>query len=281
MSNVPHYLPKARTGFKYGNAELVDGIVRDGLTDAYDGYAMGIAAEQCAVDHGFSREQQDDYALRSYDLAQKAIAAGHFKREIVPIEVPQGRGRPPLVVDTDEDASKCDPVKLRQVRPAFKSDGTVTAPNSSTLSDGAAALVLVSGEALKRLNLPKGTVVFRYLAGADAGQSPIHFTTTPSLAVPKALKRAGIDISQVDVFELNEAFAVVALANVKLLNIPLEKVNKRGGAVALGHPLGCSGARILVTLCHILADEGKRYGVAGICNGGGGASAAVIERIQI
>ncbi|RKP09425.1 Thiolase, N-terminal domain-containing protein [Thamnocephalis sphaerospora] len=280
MSNVPYYLPKARTGLKYGHGEVVDGLVRDGLTDAYDGYAMGIAAEQCATDHGFSREQQDEYALRSYELAQKAIAAGAFKKEIVPLEVSQGRGRPVKVVDTDEDASKCDPAKLRQVRPAFKTDGTVTAPNSSTLSDGAAAVVLVSGEVLKRLQLPADAAVFRYVAGADAGQAPVLFTTSPALAIPKALKQAGITAAEVDAFEINEAFSVVALANVKLLDVPQEKVNKRGGAVALGHPLGCSGARILVTLCHILADDNGRYGVAGICNGGGGASAAVIERVQ-
>lgn len=170
---------------------------------------------------------------------------------------------------------------MRQVRPAFKPDGTVTAPNSSTLSDGAAAIVLVSGEALKRLNLPADTPVFRYLAGADAGQTPIKFTTSPSLAVPKALKQAGLTKEQIDVFEVNEAFAVVALANAKLLDIPLDKMNKHGGAVALGHPLGASGARILVTLCHILTEENSRYGVAGICNGGGGATAAVIERVTL
>ncbi|KAI9590985.1 Thiolase, N-terminal domain-containing protein [Syncephalis fuscata] len=279
MSNVPHYIPKMRSGVKYGNTEIVDGLSRDGLSDAYEGYAMGIAAEQCATDHGFNREQQDDYALRSYRLAQEAINAGKFKQEIVPVEVAQGRGRPSKSSNKTRMPPNVIPRScVKFVRPSSQ---TAQLPHPIAVHYPMVRSHCASiGEALKRLSLPPGTSVFRYLAGADAGQAPVKFTTSPSLALPKALKKAGIASDQVHAFEVNEAFSVVALANAKLLDIPLEKVNKHGGAVALGHPLGASGARILVTLCHILAQENGQYGVAGICNGGGGATATVIERLQ-
>ncbi|KAK9728051.1 erg10, acetyl-CoA C-acetyltransferase [Basidiobolus ranarum] len=280
MSNVPYYLPKARFGAKYGDATMVDGLANDGLMDPYDKVAMGIAAEECAKEHNISREEQDDFAIRSYTLANEATKAGFFKEEIVPIEVSQGRGKPAKIVDADDEVSKCNPDKLRSVRPAFTENGTVTAANASTLSDGAAALVLVSGDKLKTLNLPEGHTIYKIRSFADAAQAPIKFTTTPSLAIPKALEKAQLKIDDVDFFEINEAFAVVSLANSKILNLDSNKVNIAGGAVSMGHPLGCSGARIIVTLCNILKQKDGKVGVAGICNGGGGASAVVIERVQ-
>ncbi|ORY01539.1 thiolase [Basidiobolus meristosporus CBS 931.73] len=279
MSNVPYYLPKARFGAKYGDATMVDGLAKDGLTDPYGNFAMGIAAEECAKEHNITREEQDEYAIKSYTLANEATKAGFFNDEILPIEVSQGRGKPSKIVNADDEVSKCNPEKLRSVRSAFIENGTVTAANASTLSDGAAALVLVSGDKLKTLSLPEGHTIYKIRSFADAAQAPIKFTTTPSLAIPKALEKAQLKVDDVDFFEINEAFSVVAVANTRILNLDANKVNIAGGAVAMGHPLGCSGARIVVTLCNVLKQKEGKIGVAGICNGGGGASAFVIERV--
>ncbi|KAJ1655188.1 erg10, acetyl-CoA C-acetyltransferase [Dispira simplex] len=285
MSNVPFYLPKARFGAKYGNFEAVDGVAYDGLTDVYSQQAMGIAAEKCATDYQLSREQQDEYAIQSYTRAQEAQKAGLVAPEIVPVEVPQGRNKPVLVVKEDEEVGRFNPTKMRQLRPAFKStDGTVTAANASSINDGAAALVLISGEKLASL-AEKPSVVFRFLSAADAARDPVDFTTAPALAIPKALTRASQVLQMdepgkdfIDYYEINEAFSAVALANAKLLDLPIDRLNIFGGAVAIGHPLGCSGARILVTLMNVLVQKGAKRGCAGVCNGGGGASAMVIER---
>ncbi|CAG8760023.1 7762_t:CDS:2, partial [Dentiscutata erythropus] len=239
MTNTPYYVPKARFGSKYGDQTLVDGIVKDGLTDVYNNYLMGMAAEECAADHSISREEQDDYAIYSYQRAQAAFADGHYVDEIVPVTISGGKGKPDKVITQDDEITNLNADKLRAVRPAFKSEnGTVTAPNSSPLSDGAAAIVLISGEKARELGVK---LVAKISGWGDAAQSPSKFTTTPSLAIPKALKHAGnIPIDRVDYFEINEAFSVVALANIKLLNLSKEKVNVFGGAVAMGHPLGCS-----------------------------------------
>lgn len=276
MSNTPYYLPKQRWGSKYGHQEVVDGVVKDGLTDVYHGYAMGVAAELCAKEHTISRTEQDDYAISSYQRAQAATSSGAFNDEIVPIEIPGQRGKPGKTVSVDDESSNLNVDKLRAVKPAFQPiDGTVTAPNSSTLSDGAACVVLISGEKLAELNL---TPIARIRGWADAAQEPERFTTAPALAIPKAIKHAGLEsVKDIDYFEINEAFSVVAVANQRLLGLDAEKVNVFGGAVALGHPLGCSGARIVATLCNVLRQKGKKIGCAGICNGGGGASALVIE----
>ncbi|KAG2180820.1 hypothetical protein INT43_008399, partial [Umbelopsis isabellina] len=277
MSNVPYYLPKQRFGSTYGNTEVVDGIVVDGLTDCYNQYLMGVAAEECAAEYEITREQQDDYAIESYKKAQAAHAAGYYKDEIVPVTVSGGRGKPDRVVEVDDECGKLNEEKLRAVRPAFQAkNGTVTAPNSSPLSDGAAAIVLVSKEAAEKYNLP---LLARIRGWADAAQAPNRFTTTPSIALPKALKHAGISAEEVEYYEINEAFSVVACANMKILNLPAEKVNVFGGAVAMGHPLGCSGARVIATLLSVLTHKDAKIGAAGICNGGGGASAIVIERL--
>ncbi|KAK2759076.1 erg10, acetyl-CoA C-acetyltransferase [Arachnomyces sp. PD_36] len=279
MSNAPHYLPNLRTGAKYGHQGLVDGIMQDGLTDAYGKKElMGLAAEECAAEHGFNREQQDEYAIRSYQRAQKAQSEGAFDAEIAPIEIPGFRGKPGVTVDKDEEPKNLNPDKLKSMKPAFiPNTGTVTAPNSSPLNDGAAALVLVSESKLKSLNLRP---VAKILGWADAAKTPSKFTTAPALAIPKALKHAGVGAEAVDAYEINEAFSVVSLANMKLLGLEAEKVNVNGGAVALGHPLGASGARILTTLVGVLKQKGGKIGCVGICNGGGGASAMVIESLQ-
>ncbi|RKO91277.1 Thiolase, N-terminal domain-containing protein [Blyttiomyces helicus] len=276
MSNVPFYLPKMRWGGKFGHGAVVDGLAKDGLEDAWTGEAMGIAAEACATEYGIGREEQDDYAIRSYERGQAATRDGDFNDEIVPVEIPGARGKAGKIVTADDEVANLNAVKLRTVRPAFSSTGTVTAPNSSTLSDGAAALVLASSSAVSRLSL---TPIARILSTADAAQEPAKFTTTPALAIPIALTRAGLTLADVDCFEINEAFSVVALANAKILNLDAEKVNILGGAVALGHPLGCSGARIVATLLSALKKRGGRIGVAAVCNGGGGASAIVVERL--
>ncbi|KAK2811933.1 hypothetical protein FQN50_001640 [Emmonsiellopsis sp. PD_5] len=278
MSNAPHYLPNLRTGAKYGHQSMVDGIMKDGLTDAYGKKElMGLQAEECADDYGFTREQQDDYAIRSYERAQAAQKAGLLDAEIAPIEIPGFRGKPGVVVDKDEEAKNLFPEKLRAMKPAFiPGTGTVTAPNSSPLNDGAAALVLVSEAKLKELNIKP---IAKILGWGDAAKTPSKFTTAPSLAIPKALKHAGVEQDAIDAFEINEAFSVVALANLKLLNLSADKVNIHGGAVALGHPLGASGARILTTLLGVLKAKGGKLGCAGICNGGGGASAIVVESL--
>jgi len=275
MSNAPHYLPVLRTGAKYGDQTLVDGVLRDGLTDAYGKREhMGLSAEECAQDHQITREQQDDYAINSYQKAQKATEAGLFKTEIVPVEVSGGRGKPNVIVDRDDEVKNLNIEKLKAMRPAFLPGGTVTAPNAAPINDGAAALVLVSEAKLKELGLKP---LAKILGWGDAAQQPSKFTTAPSLAIPKAIKHAGIEASQVDAYEINEAFSVVALANMKILGLDAAKVNINGGAVAIGHPLGCSGARIVATLINVLREQKGKIGVAAICNGGGGASALVIE----
>ena len=275
MSNVPYYLAKARTGYRLGNGEITDGLLKDGLWDVYNDYHMGSAAELCAATCNISREDQDAFAISSYQRAQHAQQTGKFKEEIVPVESTDRKGVVTVISEDDEPATvKFD--KIASLKPVFKKDGTVTAANASTLNDGAAALVLMSAEKAAELGL---TPLAKIIAYADAQQEPEWFTTAPAKAIPLALNRAGIDIKDVDYFEINEAFSVVSLANNKLLNLDNEKVNLHGGAVALGHPLGASGARILVTLLSVMSQNNGKIGVAGICNGGGGASAMVIEKI--
>ncbi|KAI9014906.1 Thiolase, N-terminal domain-containing protein [Gaertneriomyces semiglobifer] len=278
MSNVPYYLPKQRWGAKYGHQEVVDGLMKDGLTDVYNNYQMGVAAELCAKDHEIDRAAQDDYAIATYQRAQAATNDGSFQDEIIPVEVRGARGKPNKIVNTDDEVPNLNPEKLRAVKPAFQpADGTVTAPNSSTLSDGAACVILVSGEKLAELNL---TPIARIRGWADAAREPERFTTAPALAIPKAIKHAGLRSSdEVDFFEINEAFSVVAIANQQILKLDKEKVNVFGGSVAIGHPLGASGARIIATLCNVLKKKGGKIGCAGICNGGGGASAIVLELV--
>lgn len=276
MSNAPHYLPNLRKGVKFGEQPLVDGLLKDGLTDAYKSEHMGLAAELCAEEHGFDRKAQDDYCIRSYKKAIAAQESGFFREEIVPVEVPAGRGKT-VTVDKDEEPKNFNEEKTPSLRPVFKSDGTVTAANASPLSDGAAALVLASEEAVKKHGLkPIGKV----LGWGDAAHAPSKFTTAPALAIPKALKHAKVEQDAVDAYEINEAFSVVSLANMKLLNVSEDKVNLHGGAVALGHALGASGARITTTLLHVLKEKKGKIGCAGICNGGGGASALVVESLQ-
>lgn len=276
MSNVPHYVPNLRTGVKFGGAGLVDGIERDGLQDAYSGEPMGIAAEDTAAEHNVTRDQQDDYAVETYKRAQAATKAGKFS-EIAPVEIPGVRGKPGKVISEDEEQARLDEGRLRSARTVFKKDGTVTAPNASPINDGGAAVILASAEKVKELGLKP---LARIVSFADAAQEPIKFPTTPALATKKALARANLDVSQIDYFEFNEAFSVVGVAVSKILGIDTSKVNVYGGAVALGHPLGCSGARIVTTLSSVLRQEGGRLGVASICNGGGGASALVIEAVD-
>ena len=273
MSLVPHYV-HMRTGVKFGATSLIDGMQKDGLVVAYDQNAMGVCADACALDHQFSREDQDKYAVQSYTRSAKAWEAAKFKNEIVSVEVPQRRGEP-LIVDQDEEYKNVKLEKIPGLRPAFSKDGTVTAANASTINDGAAALVLMNADRAKELRLKPLATIKGY---ADAAQEPKWFTTAPSKALPKALDKAGIAIERVDFFEFNEAFAVVGLANMKLLGLSDEKVNVNGGAVSLGHPLGCSGARIIVTLLNVLEQNNSKIGAAAICNGGGGASAIILER---
>lgn len=275
MTNVPHYLPSGRNGMKFGGGNIIDGLQRDGLSDAYTDEAMGVAGEDTAEEHGFTREQQDEYAINSYKKAQKAQQAGKFNKEIAPIELPGVRGKPGVTISEDEEVSRLNEEKLKTARTVFKKDGTLTAPNSSSINDGAAAVVLVSAKKVEELGLKP---IAKILGWGDAEQAPIKFPTSPAKAVPKALKHAGVELSQIDYFEFNEAFSVVGLANTKILGVDESKVNVYGGAVAIGHPLGCSGARIVVTLASVLEQEGGKIGVAGICNGGGGGSAIVIEK---
>lgn len=275
MSNVPYYAPNMRWGNKYGNVTLVDGLAKDGLTDAYDNQAMGMAAELCARDCGISREEQDAFAVESYKRSQAAWTNGYFKEEIVPVPIPQRKGDP-VNFDKDEEPWNVKFDKIPELRPAFTKEGSVTAANASTMNDGAAALVLMSGEKMNELGLKP---LARILSYADAEQAPEWFTTTPSLALPIAVKKAGLEMADIEYWELNEAFAVVGIENTKRMKLDPAKVNVRGGAVSLGHPLGCSGARIIVTLVHILSMEGAKLGAAGICNGGGGASAMVVELV--
>ncbi|WP_350286977.1 acetyl-CoA C-acyltransferase [uncultured Croceitalea sp.] len=273
MSLIPHYV-HMRNGVKFGPSTLIDGMQKDGLVDVYDQNAMGVCADACAVEHEFSREDQDNFAIQSYNRSAEAWKSGRFNDEIVPVEVPQRRGEP-ILFSEDEEYKNVRMEKIPALRPAFTKDGTVTAANASTINDGAAALVLMSAEKAASLNLkPLATIK----SHADAAQEPKWFTTAPAKALPKALDKAGISISDVDFFEFNEAFSVVGLANTKLLNLTDKNVNVNGGAVSLGHPLGCSGARILVTLIHVLHQNDAKTGAAAICNGGGGASAIIIER---
>ena len=275
MSNVPYYLSKARTGYRLGDGKIQDGLVHDGLTDVYNEYHMGNAAELCAKECNISREEQDAFAIESYERSARAWSEGKFNDEIVPVEVPQRRGDP-VTVSEDEEYKNVKLEKIPQLKPVFQKEGTVTAANASTLNDGAAALVLMSREKAEAL----GCTVLATIRGyADTAKAPEWFTTAPSDALPKAVERAGIAMNDVDYFELNEAFSVVGIANTREMNLDPAKVNVNGGAVALGHPLGCSGARIIVTLINVLGQNGAKLGAAGICNGGGGASAMVIERV--
>ena len=273
MSNVPYYLPKARTGYRLGDGTIQDGLVLDGLTDVYNEYHMGNAAELCAKECNISREEQDAFAIESYERSAKAWADGKFSEEVIPVEVPQRRGDA-IVVSEDEEFKNVKLEKIPTLRPVFQKEGTVTAANASTINDGAAALVLMSKEKAEAL----GCTVLATIKGyADAAKAPEWFTTAPSDALPKAVEGAGLSMSDVEYFELNEAFSVVGIANTNEMKLDPAKVNVNGGAVALGHPLGCSGARIIVTLINVLSQNGAKLGAAGICNGGGGASAMVIE----
>lgn len=274
MSLIPHYA-YMRNGLKFGPATMVDGMQKDGLVDAYDQNAMGVCADACAAKYDFSREDQDAFAVQSYQRSAEAWKAGKFKNEVVPVEVPQRRGEP-VIVDQDEEYTNVKIDKIPALRPAFTKDGTVTAANASTINDGAAAVVLMSEEKAKELGLQPLAYIKSY---ADAAQEPEWFTTAPAKALPKALDRAGITMDDIDFFELNEAFSVVGLANMKILGLNDSNVNVNGGAVSLGHPLGCSGARITITLLNVLEQNNAKLGAAAICNGGGGASAIVLERI--
>lgn len=274
MSQVPHYLPGFRTGQKLGDGKLIDGMVKDGLTDVYNSVHMGSCAEICASDMSFSREEQDNFALESYRRSAKAWEAGKFSEEVVPVEVSTRKGA--VTIAEDEEYKNIIPEKVPNLRPVFKKDGTVTAANASTINDGAAALVLMSREKADELGLKPIAAIKSY---ADAAQAPEWFTTAPAKAVPVAIGKAGLKPEDISFYELNEAFSVVGLANMKLLNISPQQTNVNGGAVSLGHPLGCSGARIIVTLINVLKQNNAQYGAAGICNGGGGASAMVIENL--
>lgn len=273
MSLIPHYL-HARTGTKFGPATMIDGMQKDGLVDAYDNNAMGVCADECATEYSFSREDQDKFAIQSYNRSAAAWEAGKFDNEIVPVEVPQRRGDA-ITVSKDEEYSNVKLDKIPSLRPAFTKEGTVTAANASTINDGAAAVVLMSKDKADELGLKVLATIKGY---ADAAQEPKWFTTAPAKALPKALDKAGIKIEDVDFFEFNEAFSIVGLANMKILGLDDSKVNVNGGAVSLGHPLGCSGVRVIVTLINILEQNNAKIGAAAICNGGGGASAIVIER---
>lgn len=275
MSQVPHYLPGSRAGYKYGNFTAIDGLAYDGLRDVYNEYMMGSAADKTAKEHNITREEQDEFAINSYKKASSSWAAGKFNEEIVPVEIPQRKGDPILMTE-DEEYTNVNFDKIPALRAVFEKDGTVTAANASTINDGAACIILASEEKVKELGL---TPIAEVVSFADAAHEPEYFTTAPAKAVPIALERAGCSIEDVDAFELNEAFSVVALVNNKLLNLDASKVNINGGAVALGHPLGASGARIIVTLINVLKQNGGKIGAAGICNGGGGASAMVIKNI--
>ncbi len=273
MSLIPHYT-YMRRGLKFGPTTLEDGMQKDGLVDAYDKNAMGVCADLCAVEHNFSREDQDAFAIQSYKRSAAAWEAGKFNDEVVPVEVPQRKGDP-VVVSEDEEYKNVILEKIPNLRPAFTKDGTVTAANASTINDGAAAVVLMSKEKAQELGLTPLATIKSY---ADAAQEPKWFTTAPAKALPKALDKAGLSINDIDYFEFNEAFSVVGLANMKILGLDSSKVNVNGGAVSLGHPLGCSGARIVVTLLNVLKQNNAKFGAAAICNGGGGASAIVLER---
>jgi len=275
MSNIPYYAPNVRWGAKYGDVTLVDGLAKDGLTDAYDHKAMGTCADATAAEYGISREEQDNFAIQSYQRSAAATENGDFAHEIVPVSVPQRKGDP-LVISEDEEFRKVKFEKIPALRPAFTKDGTVTAANASTINDGAAALVLASGEKVKELGLKP---LARIVSFADAAHDPNRFTTAPAKAAPLALERAGLKATDIDFVEVNEAFSVVAMVFAREMGYTFENVNVFGGAVSLGHPLGASGARIVTTLVNVLHRKGGKTGLAAICNGGGGASAMVIERV--
>ncbi|MGI8950183.1 MAG: acetyl-CoA C-acyltransferase [Chitinophagaceae bacterium] len=273
MSNVPFYESKLRWGNKYGDVNLIDGLAKDGLTDVYKNYAMGNAAELCAKECNIFRDEQDEFAVESYKRSQAAWNEGKFNEEIVPVEIPQRKGEP-IKFAKDEEPFNVKFDKIPELKPAFQKDGTVTAANASTMNDGAAAVVLMSKEKADGLKIKPLAVIRSY---ADAEQAPEWFTTTPSLALPKAVAKAGLQMNEIDFVELNEAFSVVGIVNIRKMQLNSKKVNVHGGAVSIGHPLGCSGARIIVTLINVLKQNGGKIGAAGICNGGGGASAMIIE----
>jgi acetyl-CoA C-acetyltransferase len=274
MSSVPYYLENNRWGAKYGNGSVIDGLAKDGLTDVYGNVPMGNCAEVCAKEYNFTREQQDAFAIESYKRSAAAWSAGKFNEEIVPVEVVTKKGT--VMFAEDEEYKAVNFEKIPGLKPVFQKDGTVTAANASTMNDGAAALVLMSKEKADALGLKPLAKIKGY---SDAEQAPEWFTTAPALAVPKAVEKAGLKMSDISYYELNEAFSVVGLANMKLMNLDASKVNVNGGAVSLGHPLGCSGARVIVTLINVLKQNNAKYGAAGICNGGGGATALVIENM--
>lgn len=275
MSNIPYYIPKARFGYKFGDGTMVDGLTRDGLKDAYDHNAMGVCADATATKYAISREEQDRFAIRSYKLSAQSTESGAFKDEIAPVSVPQRKGDP-LLITEDEEYKKVKFEKIPSLRPVFSKDGTVTAANASTINDGASAIILASAEKVKELGL---TPIAKIRAFADAAHEPQWFTTAPTKAAPAALKRAGMTISDIDYWEVNEAFAVVPLAFNQELSIDEDKVNILGGGVAIGHPLGSSGSRIIATLTNVLQQKDANIGLATLCNGGGGASAIIIERV--
>jgi len=275
MSSVPFYIENMRWGNKYGNTQVIDGVAKDGLTDVYKNYAMGCAADFCAKEKNISREEQDAYAIESYKRTESAWKSGKFIEEVIPVEIPQRKGDP-VIFKEDEEYKNVKFDKIPELKPAFTKDGTVTAANASTINDGAAALVLVSKQKADELGLKP---IARILGYADAEQAPEWFTTSPSIAVPRAVEKAGMKMKDIEYAEVNEAFSVVGIVNTRLLKLDPTKTNVHGGGVSLGHPLGCSGARIIVTLLNILKQYNGRIGVAGICNGGGGASAMVVERM--
>jgi len=275
MSNAPYYIEHHREGQKTGHQQIIDGMLKDGLWDPYHDFHMGSAAEMVNTKYGISREEQDEYTLKSFEKAKQAHASGSFSEEITPITVRTKKGE--FVYDTDEDIAKLNPEKIGQLKPIFESDGSITAANASNLNDGAAILIIVSEKFLKAHQLKP---LAKIIAFADAAQAPEWFTTSPSIAIEKTLKKAGLSIADIDYFEMNEAYANVPIINARLSGVDLDKVNVKGGAVAVGHPLGASGARILVTLTHILQQNDAKYGVAAICNGGGGATAMLIENVH-
>ncbi len=275
MSNIPYYLPGARTGYRLGNNQVVDGLVNDGLWDVYNNQHMGMCGELCSDTYNITREQQDEYAINSYKRAAAAWEAGKFKEEVAPITIPGKRGKPDTVVSVDEEYTNIKIDKIASLRPAFKKDGTVTAANASTINDGATAFTVVSGKLAKEQGL---TPLFKIRGYGDAARAPEEFTVAPSDAVPRALAMAGVSMGDIEYHEINEAFSVVALANIQLMDLDINRVNVNGGAVALGHPIGSSGARIIATLYNVLKQNDATLGCASICNGGGGASAIVIER---
>lgn len=276
MSQIPYYLPKARNGYGFGNGEIIDGLLKDGLTDVYDQIGMGICGDRTAAKYAISREDQDEFAILSYQRSAASTNSGFFQNEIVPVEIHSAKGGDPVIISEDEEFKRVKFEKIPSLKPAFSKDGTVTAANASTINDGAAALVLAGQDIVQNFNLKP---IARIVTYADAEQEPSWFTTTPILATQKVLRKAGLTIADIDYFEVNEAFAVVALAYIRELELDVNRVNVFGGAVSLGHPLGASGARIVTTLLSVLDQNKGKYGLAAICNGGGGASAVIVERL--